>query len=66
MDQATAKPIEAYGYHRWFAWRPVLLNCPEGLGDPVKRSVRIAWLRNVWRSQADGKTYYAIFYGIKC
>lgn len=52
------------GYSRWFAWRPVMLRCPEGLGDPQKRYRKVAWMRVVWRMRSETETYYALFPGI--
>ncbi len=52
-----------HDYHRWFAWRPVILYGP----DEWRRErllgarARFVWFRMVWRWRCRPRTYYALF-----
>jgi hypothetical protein len=49
-------------YHKWFAWRPVMLYGPNEW-DREKMTgghPRMAWLCYVWRMRNIPRTYYAL------
>ena len=49
-------------YHRWFAWRPVMLNGPKEWDRARGRNGyrRLVWLRFVWRKRSLPSTYYSV------
>jgi hypothetical protein len=49
-------------YHRWFAWRPVVLTGPDEWDRTRRLNCwrRLVWLRFVWRMRSCFGTSYAL------
>lgn len=52
LDDIRELRIESKGWHRWYAWHPVVLD------RSVAAFESWCWLATVERARSDGKYYY--------